>query len=161
MTDQRLLGVYLNNHLTGANGGVDLFRRAAEQHRGTDVGDELAQLAEEVREDRAALRRVMRRLGVEENRPMTLLGKVGERVGRFKPNGFVVRRSPLSDVVELEALRVAVAGRTAGWQLLLVVAGDDAQLDRDEVEGRVRLAEEHAARLARLHLSMAEEQLAR
>lgn len=155
-----MLGIYLNNHLTGANSGVDLFRRAASNQRGTDIGPELADLAAEVEADRAALKRLMNRLGIAENKPMTLLGKVGERVGRLKPNGYVVRRSPLSDVIELEGLRDAVAAKTAGWQVLRAVAVHDQRITREEVEHLLAGAEDQAARLYRLHLQVVEKQLA-
>lgn len=159
MTDDRMLGIYLNNHLTGANGGVDLFRRAAAQHQGTEVGTELAALAADVESDRDALKRLMTRLGITENKPMTLLGKVGERVGRLKPNGFVVRRSPLSDVIEIEGLRDAVAAKTAGWQVLRAVAAKEPRITRQEVEELIERAEAQAERLYRIHLQMTERQL--
>ena len=160
MDTQRLIGIYLNDHLTGATGGLDLFRRAARGQRGTTTGAELSALTEAVREDRETLLALMRRLDVTVNRPMTLLGKVGERVGRLKPNGYVVRRSPLADVVELEGLRDAVAAKTAGWQVLQVLAAHDDRIDRNEVDLLVARADDQADRLRRLHLARTEELLA-
>jgi hypothetical protein len=57
-----LLGIYLNDHLAGATGGVELARRMAGSHddgRGT-----LQHLAAEVAQDRAALLGVMGVLGI-------------------------------------------------------------------------------------------------
>ena len=39
---------------------------------------------------------------------------VAETVGRLKPNGTLVRRSPLSDLMELEALSAAVEAKRLG-----------------------------------------------
>ncbi len=122
--------------------------------------DDLARLAEEVAEDRAVLRRLMHRLGVAVNRPMTALGYVAERAGRFKPNGYVLRRSPLTDVIELEALRDAVAAKLAGWQVLRAVAAHDQRVTRDEVEDMLERAQDQADRLYRLHLRVTETALA-
>ena len=160
MHTQRLVGIYLNNHLSLANGGVELFRRVARQHRGSDIGDDLARLADENAEDREVLRRLMHRLDVGENRPMAFLGFVGERVGRFKPNGYVVRRSPLADVIELEGMRDAVAAKIAGWQILRAVAAHDQRITREEVEDLLERAQDQADRLYRLHLRVTEDVLA-
>ncbi len=159
MNDTRLLATYLNNHLTGANAGVALFHRAASQHEGTDLGHELAALADEVESDRASLRRIMDDLGITENLPMTMSGKLAELLGRFKPNGYVVRRSPLSDVIELEALRDAVAAKSSGWQVLRAVAGNDPRIDREEIERLIDRAAAQAEELHRMHLQVTAEQL--
>ncbi len=159
MMDRRLLAVYLNNHLTGASGGLELFRRAARQHAGSDRGTELARLADEVEADRRTLRELMGRLEVEENKAMTTLGWVGAKVGQLKPNGYVVRRSPLSDVIELEGLRMAIAGKQSGWQVLRAVAVHDSRVTREEMETLLERAADQSERLYRLHLQIAEEQL--
>jgi hypothetical protein len=45
-------------------------------------------------------------------------GRIAERVGRLKSNGRIVRRSPLSSLLELEMLRLAVEGKAACWRTL-------------------------------------------
>jgi hypothetical protein len=155
MTDHELLAIYLNDHLTGATGGVQLFRRAASNLSGAP-GEELARLRDEVEEDRASLRSIMRRLGIRENKAMAALGWVGERVGRFKPNGYVVRRSPLSDVIELEGLRVGVHGKLCGWQILRAATIDDDRVPTEEVEVLIERAEDQQARLYKLHVQVAQ-----
>ena len=159
MTDDKLLETYLNDHLTGATGGGELFGRAAKNQAGTDRGQELARLAEEVNEDRETLRGLMATLGVRENKPMLALGWLGEKVARLKPNGYVVRRSPLSEVVEIEALRVAVAGKTAGWQVLRLAAEQDTRIPGAQLDTLIARAEDQSARLHQLHLRAAESSL--
>jgi hypothetical protein len=156
MNTHDLLDIYLNDHLSGASAGVSLFRRTASSHRGTDVGDELAGLTAEIEEDMDALRTLMHRLGIGENKAMTALGRIAAEVGRLKPNGFVVRRSPLSDVVELEGLRDAVAAKIAGWQVLRAVAAHDNRITREELETLLERAQDQAERLYQLHLRVTE-----
>jgi hypothetical protein len=156
MSTHRLVGIYLNNHLTLANAGVDLFKRVAASKRDSDLGPELEELAGQVEEDRDTLRKLMRRLDVAERLPMTLVGKVGERLGRLKPNGYLVRRSPLADVVELEGLRDSVAVKIAAWQVLRAVATHDKRVTREETEALLERAEDQASRLYRMHLRVTE-----
>src|SRR6476646_9661868 len=103
-----VLDVYLNDHLAGASGGADLFRRVARTHADPDVRAAVGRRAEEVAEDRLALLDIMRRLGVEPSRSKVLMGRTAERLGRLKPNGSLVRRSNLTDLIELEALMLGV-----------------------------------------------------
>src|SRR5215212_3032988 len=107
----RLLAIYLNDHLGGATTGVELAKRTAGANRGTEFGGPLQQLASEIDEDRDSLKRIMSRLEV---RPDPL--KVGaawamEKAGRLKPNGQLRGYSPLSRVVEVEALVTGVSGK--------------------------------------------------
>ena len=92
--------------------------------------------------------------------PLTALGWLGEKVGRLKPNGYVVRRSPLADVIELEGLRLATYGKLACWQVLVGVAADDDRVPAAELEHLVDRAEEQLARLDALHLRTAHDRLA-
>jgi hypothetical protein len=160
METHRLLGIYLNNHLTLASAGVELARRAASSQR-TQHGDALAALAAEAVEDRDTLRRLMHRLDIPIHRPMSVLGVVGERLGRFKPNGYIVRRSPLSDVLELEGLRDGVAAKIACWQVLRAVAAHDQRITREETEALLERTQDQADRLYKLHLRTTERLLSR
>ena len=70
------------------------------------------------------------------------------------------RSIPEGLVVELEGLRDAVAAKTAGWQVLQVLAAHDDRIDRNEVDLLVARADDQADRLRRLHLARTEELLA-
>jgi hypothetical protein len=91
---------------------------------------------------------------------MVALGWIGERLGRLKPNGYVVSRSPLADVVELEAMRVAVHAQLACWQVLRAVAVHDSRIATTEVEDLIARAEDQEARLYKLHLQAVQDQVA-
>jgi hypothetical protein len=162
--DNDLLATYLNNHLLGSTAGRDLFRRVARQHTGSEVGQEIRELAREVDADRESLLDIMRRLGVPARASSSLLGSLGEKVGRLKPNGRIIQRSPVSDVIELEGLRAAVAGKAAGWETLLSIA-DQGTLEGtgqlvQELELLKTRAEDQADRLCRVHLRIAKDTLA-
>jgi hypothetical protein len=139
-----LLGIYLNDHLAGATAGLDLFRRAADAQRDSAAGDVLRLLAAEVAEDREALLQMMSALGVPVRRYKVYAARAAERLGRLKLNGQVRGRSPLSGIVELEAMRLGVEGKAAGWRSLRELAGagplDPVRLD--ELLERARLQSE-------------------
>jgi hypothetical protein len=139
MTDIRsadragFLATYLNDHLLGATGGVELARRIAKTGTAADHADELARLADEIAEDRAELIRIMGRLGVRANPVRTVLGWTGEKLARLKTNGRVLSRSPLSSLLELEAMALGVAGKAAGWRTLRTLAEHDNRIDPAEI----------------------------
>lgn len=152
-----LLGIYLNDHLAGAVAGTGLAGRLAAAERGKPGGDVLARLAGEIDEDRAALLDMMAALGVPVRRYKTVAAWVAERVGRLKPNGHLVSRSPLSRVVELEALRLGVEGKAAGWRTLRVRADHDPRLDAARLDALIARAGRQIDDLERLRVTVAAE----
>jgi hypothetical protein len=158
MTDPRSLSTYLNDHLTLATAGIELLRRAAGSHP-EDRAQELTRLRDEARGDLESLRSLMRRLEVPESRPMAALGWLGEKAGRLKPNGYLLRRSPLADVIELEGLRAAVQGKLACWQVLRAITVHDDRVGAEELETLIERAQDQAARLYRLHLQAVQQRL--
>jgi len=155
-----LLGIYLNDHLAGATGGTELFRRAARHHRGTELGDTLGRLAAEIVEDRGALLDMMAALGIPVRQYKVCAAWVVEKVGRFKPNGRLLQRSPLSDLVELEAMWLGVAGKAAGWRTLRVAASRYDCLEPHRLDELIARTSEQAETLERLRMDAAAEVVA-
>jgi hypothetical protein len=154
-----LIATYLNDHLAAATAGVELIRRAAGSHDG-DRGAQLQVLADEIAEDREALRDIMKRLDVAESTVKKAAGWLGEKAGRLKPNDHLVTRSPLSDVLEIEMLRAGTAARICGLQVLRAVAVEDGRLSREELEGLIERADRQAEQLYKIHIQLAQENLA-
>jgi hypothetical protein len=87
----------------------------------------------------------------------TVLAWAAEKVARLKPNGHVLTRSPLSRVVELEALRLGVEGKAAGWRTLRARAERDARLDGARLYELVKRATRQIDELERLRVEAAVE----
>ena len=135
------LGIYLNDHLAGATAGVQLARRVAGAQQVPAAEADLRELAGEVAEDRAALLDIMGTLGVPVRSYKVWAAWAGEKAGRLKPNGRLATRSPLSNLEELEILRLGVEGKAAGWRTLRALADTDGRLDAgrlDELISRAR-----------------------
>jgi hypothetical protein len=151
-----LLGIYLNDHLAGATGGVELARRVAAACPQEEAGDALQNFAVDVAADRAALLQIMATLGVPVRAYKVCAGWIGEKAGRLKLNGRLLSRSPLSSLEELEMMRLGVTGKAAGWRTLRLLADTDPRLDRgrlDELTARadsqLKLLEDLRVRAAR------------
>ncbi len=125
----KYLAIYLNDHLAGSTGGLELVKRIAKQNAGNDLGRFAAGLRTEIEQDRETLRSIMRELGVGEDRAKTAAGWAAEKVGRLKLNGQLRGYSPLSRLIELDALTAGVSGKRSLWQVLVEVLGDDPRLE--------------------------------
>ncbi|MFF8905566.1 hypothetical protein [Streptomyces olivaceoviridis] len=138
--DMKLLGIYLNDHLAGATAGTQRIGHLVRSARGSALGRALRPVAAEIGEDRAALLDIMRDLDVPVRRTKVCAGWAAEKVGRMKLNGRLVRRSPLSTVLELEAMRLAVEGKAAGWLTLRRLATTDKRLDPGRLDSLLERA---------------------
>jgi hypothetical protein len=151
---QNSLAIYLRNHDAAAQAGMELFRRAERNQRDRPYGPELAELRAEVEQDARALRSVLKAEGVQPDRAQSLVLQLGERVGRLKPNGSLLRRAPLSDLIEVEGMLDAVRAKAAGWQALTPIP---APRWRDEVDPQEYYdrAMSQAEQLSTIHRSVA------
>lgn len=158
--DDEVLHGYLQHHWVGSTAGVSLFQRVARTHGIVEVATAVGQLADEIEQERETLRRVMHDLGARPSTVGTVAAKLGAELGRLKPNGRLVTRSPLTDLVEIEALRIAVFGKRAGWQALRSVADADPRLDAALLDSLVARSEHQLEKLAELHLTTARRRIA-
>jgi hypothetical protein len=139
------LAIYLNDHLAGATGGVELARRLRASNRGDDAfGAPLDQICVEIEEDRATLERVIDRLGFSQSRVKPAAAWVAEKVGRLKLNGRLRGYSPLSRVLELEGLLIGITGKMALWKTLAELEGVE-RLGIDFAQSAARAAEQRSA----------------
>jgi hypothetical protein len=129
---RKLLSTYLNDHLAGSTVAVELARRARGQNEGTPLGRFLAELTEEIEEDRETLKGVMKAVGAGEDRLKQKLAWMAEKTGRLKPNDRLFGYSPLSRVIELEGLSLGVEGKRCLWESLREVGAPElAEFDFD------------------------------
>ncbi|MGH3125335.1 MAG: hypothetical protein ACRDND_30505, partial [Streptosporangiaceae bacterium] len=124
--------------------GLELARRVAGAGQVPAPPAELRQLAEEVAEDRDALLRMMGALGIPVRGYKVWAAWAGEKAGRLKPNGRLTTRSPLSNLVELELMRLGVEGKAAGWRTLRTLADRDSRLDAGQLDELISCARRQA-----------------
>jgi hypothetical protein len=141
-TTSKYLAIYLNDHLAGSTGGLELAKRAAGEHKGSELGAFLAGLCDEIAADRKELEAIMHELGVTANPAKQAVAWAGEKAGRLKPNGELRGRSPLTPLVELEALLLGITGKRSMWTALLADDGVARSVGRPRLERLVARAEQ-------------------
>lgn len=119
------LHLYLADHLAGAQAGTALARHCQKVHRASPTGPAWARLADDIEQDFQWLQQILSVLGISPSRLKHATAVVVERASRLKPNGQVLGRSPLSDLLELEALSAGVAGKRSLWLSLAASLGTE------------------------------------
>ncbi|HMI82094.1 MAG TPA: hypothetical protein VK480_09935 [Solirubrobacterales bacterium] len=154
----RLLAIYLNDHLAGATLGVGLARRLRSSNRGdAEMGEPLARICAEIEADRETLLELMDRLEIGRDPVKPVLAWVAERLGRLKLNGQLRGYSPLSRVLELEVLSSGIGGKMQLWNALEQRFGEG--LDGFDFHALAARADDQGRRVEDLHLAAAKRAL--
>jgi hypothetical protein len=150
--DRDHLQDYLNHHLLGSQSGVNMFRTAAVTWRGTNYEQQFRELARQVQGEQRSLRELIARLGLRTPTPRRILGKAAEVAGRLNPVNLTRSKTQGMTQVELDVLQGAVQGKAGMWHVLGELADrfPDAGLDRQEMDGLYRHAQEQQAELRRI-----------
>jgi Domain of unknown function (DUF1990) len=113
--DGRLLAVYLRDH----HALLVALRELAGRRRTAGLSEEQRALGEEIRraadDDRACLEQLLERLESAPSRARYAAVWMGEKLGRLKLNGRLLRPSPLSVVTELEGCTLLLESDRALW----------------------------------------------
>jgi len=150
---QRLLRIYLDDHLAVVVGGLELVQRTLGETGDPEIRSFLEELLPELRDDREAATRVVRSLGRTPNRLKQRLAWAGEKAGRLKLNGALTGYSPLSRLVELEGIGVILGASRALWRSLAQAGPVEG---RDDAGRRAARAGERLDILEELRLEAAE-----
>ena len=145
------LSTYLQDHRAGAELGSDLAVRLRDENLETPYEDFLTQLAQQIEQDLNTLESIMDSFAIDKSALKTAGAKIGEKLGRLKPNEHLTSYSPLSRVQELEMLQAGVTGKLALWDSLYEISDRDGRLDREQLLGLVDRAESQLAGLREHH----------
>ncbi len=135
-----LLGIYCNDHLASATGGIELVGRMLGTHKGDRFEEPLEQLLGELREEKEAYLRIFQALGIPVRQYKQLGVWLAEKITRGKLNGRVLSRSPLSDLIEFEFLASGVRGKRSGFETLRIVAEVEPRLPKAELDRLIQQA---------------------
>jgi hypothetical protein len=112
------LDSYLNDHLAGSVGALELLAHWAKLYRGKPLGAFFADLESEIKADQNTLRDLMRCLGVEESKVRQAGAWAAEKIGRAR---FVIAGDEpggLGLVLALEGLIMGIVGKRLMWRAL-------------------------------------------
>jgi hypothetical protein len=132
------LGTYLNDHLAGSIGAIELVERAIRENEGDPFAARLSGVLGEIREDQAVLQDLIERLGTGQSALKKAGAWLAEKAGRVKLGG-TDEPGELSRMEVLEMLAMGIHGKRALWRALRAVADVHPELrplDLDRLERR-------------------------
>jgi hypothetical protein len=141
-----VLTAYLDDHAAMLAGTAALLGRMRGADRHAAIRDLLGEIADEVEDDRRAIDARLRELGASASQAKQALALAAERLGRLKPNGSLLRETPLTPIVELEWLMLGLDSARALWRGLEAVASPgpgDAAARAVRTERRLAQLEDH------------------
>ncbi|SRR6266511_1513235 len=149
------LATYLNDHLAGAVGALQLLAHLKAAHAGTALEPVLTEVHAEVAADREELEALMARLQIAESRPRQATAWLAEKTTQIKlllddPSG-----GPLRLLEGLEAVAIGIEGKQALWRSLAAVAADVAGLQGVDYERLQQRAQEQQQRVEVMRLDAA------
>ena len=156
--DRDLLQIYLADHLAGATAGRGRIRKMAQWYADSELGPDLARVAQQIDEERELLADLIDDLDLGQSPPKAALARLGEIVGRLKANGRALTGSPMTPLLELELFRAAVNGKQGLWQTLVAYA-DELGLDEQRYAALASRADDQQEILERLHAQIRGEAL--
>ena len=139
------LASYLNDHLAGSVGALELLEHWADLHAGKRLGDFFRDIEAEIQADQEKLRDAMRCLGIEESNLRKAGAWVAEKAGRARL--IIAGNEPgrLGLVLTLEGIIMGVTGKRLMWRSLS--AANLSQLGGYDFEELQRRAQQQIERV--------------
>jgi hypothetical protein len=146
---------YLNDHLAGSVGALELLEHWARLHDGKPLGTFFSDIGTDIRADQGTLRDLMHRLAIDESNVRKAGAWAAEKAGRVRLTIAGYEPGSLGLVLTLEGLIMGVTGKKLLWRALSArnlpqLSGYDfkklerraeQQIERIEVE-RIRAAQQ-------------------
>ena len=146
---------YLNDHLAGSVGALELLEHWARLHDGKPLGTFFSDIGTDIRADQGTLRDLMHRLAIDESNVRKAGAWAAEKAGRVRLTIAGYEPGSLGLVTTLEGLIMGVTGKKLLWRALAArnlpqLSGYDfkelerraeQQIERIEVE-RIRAAQQ-------------------
>lgn len=155
MTDNKLLRIYLNDHLAGSVAGHELAKRMQSNNAGTPLGEYLIEFIQQLEEDQKVVESLLDSFEAAPDRIKQLAAWIGEKAGRLKLNGQITGYSGLSRLLEVEGLCLGVEGKLSLWRSLKQVAGRHPELAEVNLDELIQRAEAQRTKLEEFRLAAA------
>ena len=153
------LAIYLNDHLAGATGALELLTHLEEAHTTKAVGPFLAQLHADIEADRQELEHLMARLDITVSGVRKVSAWLGEKAAQLKLQLDDQADGTLHLFEGLEALLVGIEGKRGLWRALAVASGAMPELQGVDYDHLAQRAQEQHDRVEVMRLDTAKEAL--
>lgn len=149
-TPDQLLHIYLNDHRTGSAVALALAERSHASNTGNEFGEYLDDFIPALEDDIDQLDAVFARCEISKDQLKLGAARLGAELGRLKLNGRVTDYSPLSRVIEFEALTVGVLGKRKLWKTIAALPSDHPATSAVDTTRMIERAESQAKQLEEL-----------
>jgi hypothetical protein len=148
------LDSYLNDHLAGSVGALELMAHWARLHKGKPLGTFFTDIEAEIRADQDGLRDLMRLLSIKEGNVRQAGAWVAEKIGRAR---FMIagdEPGSLGLLLALEGLVIGITGKKLMWRAVAAanlpnVKGFDFEELQRRAEQQIERVEAERIRAAR------------
>jgi hypothetical protein len=153
------LTTYLNDHLAGSVGALELLDHLNATHSETALGTFFKQLSSDIAADRDELQGLMERLEISESRTRKASAWLAEKMTELKL-GFDDSKNGLLRLFEsLEALSLGIEGKRSLWTALIAAAEESPSLRILDYERLKQRAQEQRDRVESLRIETAKKAL--
>jgi len=149
------LAIYLNDHLAGATGALELLAHLQEAHADTPLGDALTQLHTEIEAERQELEHLIDRLDINVSSSRKIGAWLAEKLAQLKLQIDEKADGSMRVFEGLEALALGIQGKRGLWQVLASVSRAAPELGGIDYHQLVRRSEDQYRRVEALRLQSA------
>ena len=146
---------YLNDHLAGSVGALELLDRLIEVYEGKPMANFFQKLRAEIHEDQEQLKELIQKLGAEESAVRKAGAWIAEKFSRAKIELGESSDGETGLFLALEALVLGITGKRSLWRALRAASQTVPQLARLDYTGLEKRAIEQCERVEAKRLEMA------
>jgi hypothetical protein len=154
-TKMKELTNYLNDHLAGSVGALELLDRLIDTYRDKPLENFFQGLRDDIRHDQEQLKELMQKLGAEESAVRKAGAWVVEKLSRAKIDLDEAAAGETGLLLALEALVLGITGKRSLWRALQAASRAMPQLARLDYVGLEKRAIEQCERVEAKRLEAA------
>ena len=154
MVDDNLVG-YLNDHLAGSVGALELLDRLIENYQGKPLERFFQDLRGNIEEDQKKLEELIHKLGEEESGVRKAGAWILEKLSRAKIRLAESEEEKVGLFLALEALALGITGKRSLWRALAAAAETVPPLARLDYSALEKRAAEQGDRVEAKRLELA------
>ena len=149
------LGSYLNDHLAGSVGALELLDRLVEVYQEKSLEKFFRDLRADIRQDQEQLKELVQKLGFEESGVRKAGAWIAEKLSRPKIDLEKESKEGIGLFLALEALHLGISGKRSLWRALEAASRTQPALARLDYPGLEKRAIEQCERVEARRLEIA------
>ncbi len=155
------LPIYLNDHLAGSIGALEMVEDLIETHQGKPLEPFLKVLSVDIETDQRELKRVMEGLGIEESKVRKAGAWMAAKASRLKLRVADFGEPNLALLQSLETLSLGIMGKRLLWRILDAAIAPTVRAIGLDLAGLERRAAEQCERVEQQAFKIARQIFAR